>query len=371
MSNWIDFRKLRQEVNLPALLQHYGVRLRISHSQGQGFCPLPTHRGQRRSPSFSVNFDKRIWQCFGCKARGNAIDFAVRMEGHNPSDTRAVREVAEMLQRDFVSHGSRAPTRQPTEPVAPGQGKAPEREPAPGAEGAMPVLLNSPLDFRLRNLDARHPYLKERHLKPGTIDHFGLGFCSLGMFKDRIVIPLHDASGKLIGYAGRVVDENAINAENPKYRFPGRREYHGKLLEFHKNLFVFNGYRVRSATNIVIVEGFFSTFWLWQCGYPATVAVMGSSCSKEQAELIVQASAPDGTVWVMSDGNAAGNQCAASILEQVASRRKVEWLQLHQELQPTDLSLRELRKLIPFSADKSGTSFKPHGAKRQTKHREV
>jgi DNA primase len=276
-----------------------------------------------------------------------------------------------MLQRDFVSHGSRAPTRQPTEPVAPGQGKAPEREPAPGAEGAMPVLLNSPLDFRLRNLDARHPYLKERHLKPGTIDHFGLGFCSLGMFKDRIVIPLHDASGKLIGYAGRVVDENAINAENPKYRFPGRREYHGKLLEFHKNLFVFNGYRVRSATNIVIVEGFFSTFWLWQCGYPATVAVMGSSCSKEQAELIVQASAPDGTVWVMSDGNAAGNQCAASILEQVASRRKVEWLQLHQELQPTDLSLRELRKLIPFSADKSGTSFKPHGAKRQTKHREV
>lgn len=65
-----------------------------------------------------------------------------------------------------------------------------------------------------------------------------------------------------------------------------------------------------------------------------------------------------------ADGNHAGGQCAESISEQLASKRKVEWLQLHQELQPTDLNLRELRKLIPFGADKSGTSFKPCGAKR-------
>jgi hypothetical protein len=102
MSAWIDFRKLRQDVDFPSLLQHYKVQLRINGSQGQGFCPLPTHRGQRRSPSFSVNFDKKCWQCFGCQAHGNVIDFAVRMEGKLPSDTTAVREVAEMLQEKFV-----------------------------------------------------------------------------------------------------------------------------------------------------------------------------------------------------------------------------------------------------------------------------
>jgi DNA primase len=107
MSAWIDFRKLRQDADFPAVLRHYGVELRCSGVQGQGFCPLPTHRGQRRSPSFSVNFDKKIWQCFGCKARGNVIDFAVRMEGHSPSDTSAVREVAEKLQKDFVPQGVR------------------------------------------------------------------------------------------------------------------------------------------------------------------------------------------------------------------------------------------------------------------------
>jgi DNA primase len=357
MSNWIDFRQLRQDADLTAVLRHYGVQLRIRGSQGQGFCPLPTHRGRRRSPSFSVNFDKKIWQCFGCQARGNVIDFAVRMEGHQPSDTQAVREVCEMLQRDFVHHarssGDRPRIKRPPQD---------RRPPLPNVQSD--ALVNPPLDFRLRNLDAAHPYLKERHLKRVTIEHFELGFCSLGMLKGRIAIPLHDAAGRLIGYAGRVINEESVSEENPKYRFPGRREYQGKVIEFHKNRFLYNGYRVRNASNLLVVEGFPSAWWLWQSGYPQVVSLMGSSCSKEQARLIAASVPDDGTVWVLSDGDRGGELCAQTMIELVGPHRRVERLQLSEGCQPTDLSVKELRKLIPFRADKSGTSFKHRGDKR-------
>src|SRR5262245_45329391 len=145
MSAWIDFRKLRQDVDFSALLRHYQVKLRINGVQGQGFCPLPTHRGQRRSPSFSVNFDKKIWQCFGCKAHGNAIDFAVRMEGHLPTDTHAVREVAEMLQKDFVPRGFRRAERRPSQRQSAPAGKPTGQAQARPA-GSKAVVVNPPLD---------------------------------------------------------------------------------------------------------------------------------------------------------------------------------------------------------------------------------
>jgi DNA primase len=358
MSRWIDFRKLRQDVDLQALLQHYQVKLRFNGSQGQGFCPLPTHRGRKRSPSFSVNFDRKIWQCFGCKARGNAIDFALRMEGHKPSDTQAVRQVAEMLVQNFVPHGKGRSERQPpAERDVASQANVARRDQSP-PPGAKAVLVNPALDFKLRNLDPKHPYLKERHLKPATIAHFGLGLCSLGMLKDRIAIPLHDAAGKLIGYAGRVVDDTLISETNPKYRFPGKREYQGKIIEFHKSLFLYNGYRVRNATNIIVVEGFVSAWWLWQCGYPQVVALMGSSCSEQQLDLIVNASAPDGTVWIITDNDDAGVQCGGDLVELLDGMRKCEWLRISNGRQPTDYALKELRRLIPFAADKSGAVFK-------------
>jgi DNA primase len=366
---WIDYRQLRQDADFPAVLSHYGIEVRMRGNQGQGFCPLPTHNGNRKSPSFSVNFEKKIWQCFGCKARGNVIDLAVRMEGHDPSDTRAVREVSEMLLREFVSdgrHEDRLDRRREPAPVQ-ARGRDDSRP-----RSASKVLVNPPLDFKLQDLDAEHPYLASRNLKPATIAHFGLGYCSRGMLKDRIAIPLHDGSGKLVGYAGRVVDDDVISEENPKYRFPGRREYHGQVIEFHKSHFLYNGYRVKNARNIVVVEGFMSTFWLWQCGYPQVVSLMGSSCSEQQAELLVSCSADDGTVWVMTDGDDAGVDCGDEVLAELQGRRQVELLKLDDGVQPTDLSMRELRKLIPFGADKSGTSFKPRvGKSRKPSQREV
>src|SRR6185437_11124162 len=77
------------------------------------------------------------------------------------------------------------------------------------------TIVNAPLDFELKGLDATHPYLLGRGFTPETIQRFGIGYCSRGLLRTRIAIPLHDAGGTLVGYGGRVVDDTTISEGNP------------------------------------------------------------------------------------------------------------------------------------------------------------
>ena len=73
---------------------------------------------------------------------------------------------------------------------------------------------------------------------------------------------------------------------------------------------------------------------------------MGDSCSAEQAELIVKQVLPSGCVWIMPDGNKAGEQCAASVLTKVSPQRFCRWIKLDETLQPTDYTSEELWALV-------------------------
>jgi DNA primase len=209
------------------------------------------------------------------------------------------------------------------------------------------VIVNPPLDFQLKHLDPRHPYLPGRGFSPETIDHFGLGFCGKGLMKDRIVIPLHDPAGQLIGYAGRVVDDAAIGEENPRYRFPSGREKDGVRYEFQKSAFLYNGFEVGgNLDELVIVESFTATWWLVQHGNIPVVAVMGASCSPEQGRLVTEMTASDGVVTILTDGDDAGVRCAQSIFTEVAPGRRVRWAKLSSARQPTDLTADELMQVL-------------------------
>ena len=96
---WVNYESLRAELSFIEILHHYGVELKERGEQWQGFCPLPTHEGKRQSPSFSANVGRRVWQCFGCGAKGNLIEFAARMEGLNPDDPDEFRKAALFLQK--------------------------------------------------------------------------------------------------------------------------------------------------------------------------------------------------------------------------------------------------------------------------------
>lgn len=340
MPRWVNFKELRERLDFAAVLQHYQVTLKVRGERHQGFCPLPTHQGKRRSPSFSAHLTKGIWQCFGCGAKGNVLDFAVRMEGFDPDDRTGLCHTALLLQEHF--------------------GERPANRPAVVARPTAysNVVINAPLEFELQNLPADHPYLRNRGFAPATVRHFGLGYCSRGLLRGRIAIPLHDATGQLVSYAGRLVNEQAIDRDHPKYRFLGSRERAGTLHEFRKSLFLYHGHRITPpVSDLIVVEGFPGVWWLWQAGYENVVGLMGASCSSEQAALVVGLVAPGGRVWIFPDGDQAGERCAVSVLGQVACHRFVRWVVAEQGKQPTDYSAEELKNMLPKEVMRDGRKY--------------
>ncbi len=352
MAQWIKFKELRQKLDFASVLKHYGIELRVKGEQHQGLCPLPGHKGEKH-PSFSANLQRGIFQCFGCQAKGNVLDFVALMENLDPTNGEDFRKAALIAEERFVraaaapTEGTGRESNLPDQQTTRAQ-TAPAPEPKGEPAAAAPqTVINAPLDFELKGLDPKHPYLAGRGFAVETIAHFGLGYCARGVMQGRIAIPLHDAQGKLIGYAGRLVDHSAVTEENPKYRFPSKRARAGVVHEFRKSAFIYNGHRVvRPVDNIFLVEGFPAVWWLWQAGYVNVVGLMGATCSDAQANLIVDLLAPAGHVWVFPDGDAAGNACAESVLVRVAPHRFTRWVKLTPGRQPTDCSPDELRTLF-------------------------
>lgn len=366
MATWISFKELRERIPIARVLQEYNVQLKVRGEKATGLCPLPTHPmrndGKKRSPSFSVHLGKGIWHCFGCGAKGNALDLGARLQGLNPDDPLQLRKAGLKLAETFGiecerpngrgrdangDHKRSVPIAQPAPP-----------EPAVVSDPPTRVLVNEPIDFELKNLDPHHPYLADRGFTQQTIEHFGLGFCSRGMMKDRIAIPIHDPAGRLVGYAGRLVDDEKIDEEHPRYLFPGQRKHGGITYEFRKSMLVYNLHRVGGEVHdLIVVEGFASVWWLHQNGYPHALSLMGSSCSPQQASLIAHHLSNQGRIWLFTDGNCAGAQMAAQALPLLASHRFTRLVKLEADQQPTDCNADDLCRLL--GARKSGSSEKP------------
>ena len=357
MGEWINFKELRSRLEFRKVLDHYGVELEIKGNQATGQCPLPTHGGDKRASSFSANLERGIWQCFKCRARGNVLDFAVRMEGKLPDNAAALREVALGLQ-EWLGMKTSKPSEAKQTPRAKSTARPPSRDdepllvPAPEPDSSTPskatvVRVNAPLDFELKGVQPEHPYLLGRGFTAKTIWKFGLGYFARGLMAGRVVIPLRDTAGMLVGYAGRLVDDSKVTKSNPKYLFPASRDRDGVMYKFRKSLLLYNGERLKGPLDhLVVVEGFPSVWWLDQAGIPNVVATMGSSCSKEQAESVLALTAPNACITIVPDGDEAGGRFRDSVFEAVGLHRRCRWVCLPSGRQPTDIPADVLKKLL-------------------------
>ena len=155
-----------------------------------------------------------------------------------------------------------------------------------------------PLKFRLDKLDREHPYLITRGLSLETIVDFGIGYCAKGMMAERIAIPIHNPAGNVVAYCGRWPGDPP--ADTPKYKLPQG---------FKKSLELFNLDRaVKEAADKpwIIVEGFFDCMRLHQFGWRKVVALLGSTMSPAQEELIRKHTDRHSHVIVMLDEDEAG-----------------------------------------------------------------
>jgi DNA primase len=280
---------------------------------------------------------KNIWNCFSeCKRGGNVLDFIARME--NVSIHAAALKAIEWFHIDADMAGTSRGVEQDGSPTT-GRAKSMAGERGPAAAVEEKSVPNKPLKFRLDKLDLGHPYLQERGLTFETIVNFGLGYCAKGMMAERIAIPIHNPEGNVVAYAGRHPGDPKDGI--PKYKLPQG---------FRKSLELFNIDRASKESPdhpLVIVEGFFDCMKLYQHGCRRVVALMGSTMSAAQEELIRKLTDHQGQVIVMLDEDEAGQTGRDEIAVRLA---KFVFVRIHvfeeEGFQPEHMSAEEVASLL-------------------------
>lgn len=343
--NWVDYKEIKARVSLEMALNHYGVfkAMKKSGANYVGVCPI--HKGTNPR-QFSINLEKNMWRCFGnCKVGGNVLDFVAQMENVS------IREAGLLLKDWFLSEpsdtektsqkdkqGRKQKTQSDSDKLVRKEKEEPDEKSAENKNQDQDVEVNPPLKFQLKNLDSEHSFFKKRGILPETVKRFGIGFCSKGIMKDRIAIPIHNESGDLIAYCGRAVKKKQIEEEG-KYRLPAG---------FVKSEAVYNLWRqTKGQENLILVESFLSVWKLSQCGFKAIVALMGSSLSKTQERLIVDLPGPFKKAILLFDNDESGQRCANDCLLRLGRKIFIKAVDISPYARkPHQLTPAQIKKLI-------------------------
>jgi DNA primase len=337
-SSFVDFKAVKSAITMEQILNHYSLIDSFKRSGDSLSGPCPIHKGSNPT-QFRVSISKNIWNCFSeCKHGGNTLDFIARME--NISIHAAAVKAIEWfgLNREEMSVNSDESESQAEIPQQQGatKTKLAAKTSTPAPENTAP---NKALKFRLDKLERGHPYLTERGLTFETIVDFGVGYCAKGMMAERIAIPIHNSIGEVVAYAGRCPGEPA--SDTPKYKLPPG---------FRKSQELFNldrAIKEPADKPLVIVEGFFDCLKLHQHGCRKVIALMGSTLSAAQEELIRRHTNSDSQVVVMLDEDDAGRAGREDIAVRLA---KFVFVKVHafeqEDMQPDQLSAEEVADLL-------------------------
>lgn len=299
------------------------VRLKKAGRNYQACCPFHSEK----SPSFTVAPDKQFYHCFGCGAHGNAIDFIMEYDGLEFPD--AVEVLAAELGLEV--------------PREKGKG-GPSRDRAEIEDDF--EVMEKVTQFFMQQLRTHEKsaqvieYLKNRGLTGETAKAFGIGYAPsewdsvlkmfgsnakaeqqllalklvnendrgrrFDFFRDRLMFPIRDRRGRVVGFGGRVLD----NEQGPKYlNSPETRL-------FHKGRELYGFYEMKQhykqLEQVIIVEGYMDVVALAQHGVRNAVASLGTAATPDQLQLLFR-QAPH--VVCCFDGDRAGREAAWRALE--------------------------------------------------------
>lgn len=322
------------------------VPLKKTGSNYSACCPFHNEK----TPSFTVSADKQFYHCFGCGAHGSAIGFL--MEFDHLEFVEAIEELAERMGLEVLRESGSDQSQ-------------PKRDLSPLYE------LNQQVDAYFQS-QLREPlaasavaYLKQRGITGELARDFHLGFAraewaglrdalgqtadslnglkELGLvitgeggkqydrFRNRIVFPIRNRRGQVIGFGGRVLGDDV-----PKYLNSPETPL------FHKGREVYGLYEsLQSQTKIerlLLVEGYMDVIALHQFGLKYAVAALGTAITHEQLELLFRTSSE---LVMCLDGDAAGQKAAWRALKNalplLRSGRTLRFLLLPQGEDPDSL----------------------------------
>ncbi len=290
----INYEKIKKMLPIERVLREYGLINNLNRNRFRLYGNCPIHKGDNPS-AFSVDLEKNLWNCFTRCGGGSVIDLLMEIEKINAHK-------AGLLGEKLINVN---------------------------LEEKETFAKNKSLEFRL-NLNPDHHYLKKRKIIKETAKFFEIGYCSKGIMRNRIAIPIHDMKSNLVAYCGRSIDESF-----PKYYFP---------YGFKKSEIVYNLNRVINCDNkeLFIVEGFFDVYRLYQAGIDS-VAIMGSNMSINQKQQLENL---DKELIVMFDGDTAGQKGMKKALDMIGYKSNVKAIYLPNRSQPDNLSKGYLKELM-------------------------
>ena len=344
-----SIERVRDAVDMVELV---GARTDLRRVGGSytGLCPFH----DERTPSFSVNAEKKVFYCFGCGESGDAIRFVEATEGLDfPA---AVEMLADRygveLKRENEDPQAEQRRRRRERLLAlveratafyerylwESDNAAPAREYLAGRGLGEPVLRDFRIGFsppawdRVVRAATRDGYRSEELASAGLAQRGRRGDF-IDRFRGRIMFPLSDARGRVLGFGARSLTE----AERPKYLNTSENELYHK----GRQLFGIDQARARAAKRgrIVAVEGYTDVLALHQGGITESVAIMGTAVTQEQ---LAELSRAAGTVYLALDADRSGQE-AMLRAARGARERDVELLvaEMPEGADPAELVTRE------------------------------
>jgi DNA primase len=301
------------------------VQLKKGGANYLGLCPFHNEK----SPSFTVSPAKQFYHCFGCGANGSAIGFMMEFSGL--SFIEAVKDLAQQTGMAVPEQEQRLP---------------PEQRAAIQAKSlALSEVMNRACDFYRQQLRAAPhaiDYLKRRGLTGEIAAKFWIGYApdawdslrsvfpeyedavlvEAGMvieksdeegaarkrydrFRDRIIFPIRNTKGQVIGFGGRVLDQG-----EPKYLNSPETPLFQKGSELY-GLFEARQ-AIREKGHVLVTEGYMDVVALAQFGVAQVVATLGTACTPVHVQKLLRQT--DQVVFSF-DGDAAGRRAARRALE--------------------------------------------------------
>lgn len=346
------------------------VQIKKGGANYMGLCPFHNEK----SPSFTVSPTKQFYHCFGCGAHGTSIGFLMEYSGLSFVD--AVKDLAQ-------NNGMIVPDDDKMPPA--------QRAEVTAKSLALSEVMNKASDYyrqQLRGAERAIQYLKGRGLSGEIAARFGLGYApdawdslrsvfadyqahalvESGMvidksdeeganrkrydrFRDRIMFPIRNTKGQVIGFGGRILDQG-----EPKYLNSPETPLYQKGLELY-GLFEARQ-AIREAGYVLVTEGYMDVVALAQLGFPQAVATLGTACTPTHVQKLLRQT--DHVVFSF-DGDSAGRRAARRALDaclaHVNDNKVIKFLFLPTEHDPdsfvrtfgSDAFAQEVHNAMPLS----------------------
>lgn len=279
-------RRIIEQVDIVDLISKY-VSLKIKGAEATGLCPFHNEK----SPSFTVSRNKQFYYCFGCHAKGNAIDFIIQQQKLTfPESIEQLSELYSIPIEYEQQHQSNTPSLD---------------------YKALYQLIDAASTHYQNDLKSSKEainYCKSRHITGITAKKFSLGYASASnalssisqqhdqalrqasglwnsetnreRMRHRLIFPITNPQGKTIGFGGRALSDE----QQPKYLNSPDTPL------FHKSKVLYGMHQAlkHPINHWIIVEGYMDVLLCHQCGATEAVAALGTAFTLEHFKLLTR-----------------------------------------------------------------------------------